>query len=151
MFLQWPDAVRFWVFDVALPALSVVAYATYHIWMYRYRAFEAPTTTSSGVNQAAREQFWDVILTDPDKHAVRAIQSLRNFNQGAIFFASTSLIITTTSAGFGMRLEDPELRFKLMFVAGCGFVAYLNFVQTVRFGMHLTFLFQVRGPRSALS
>ena len=69
---------------------SVLLVAAYHIFL-RHKVRHDPTYTVQAVNRIARTAWVETIMQN-DKHAVLAVQTLRNSTMAATFLASTAEI-----------------------------------------------------------
>eukprot|EP00667_Euglena_gracilis_P023033 EG_transcript_25864 len=136
------EATAFWLFEVAAPVASAVLYAVYHIWTFCFLSRLKPGRLFATATHLMHEGFWALVLEEPDKRAMPAIQSLRNFQNSAAWFGTGCMTVSMASSGFALTKNVGPDRVKLLCICGCAFAAFFHYAQTVRMVMRLTFLFQ---------
>ena len=145
--------------DIAGVLASAFFLLAYH-WYLRIRLRRDPTYTIQSVNRSARAAWVETIMAD-DRHAVLAVQTLRNSTMAATFLASTSVLLiigTLTLSGQYDRLTTtwhllslmgsahPGLWIaKLLFLLTDFFIAFFAFAMSVRLYNHVGY--QINVPR----
>ncbi|XP_062196420.1 uncharacterized protein LOC133899447 [Phragmites australis] len=161
--------------DYVLVPLGLVVMAGYHAWLL-LRIRRRPATTVIGVNAINRRIWVRHVMEDPSgKHAVLAVQTIRNNIMASTLLASTaitlsSLIAVLMSAGGTASNTNnngllpgapfvvgatgaPALSAKFFAILVCFLVAFLLNVQSIRYYSHASVLVNVphrRRPRRAV-
>ncbi len=143
--------------DLVSFVLSVLLITAYHLFL-RYKIRHDPTYTVQAVNRIARTAWVETIMGN-DKHAVLAVQTLRNSTMAATFLASTAVLMiigVLTLSGQGQKLEatwhalnmvgviNPVVwMVKLILLLLDLFVAFFSFSMAIRIYNHVGFLINV--------
>jgi len=143
--------------DLSSFLASVLLVAAYHIFLRR-KIRRDPAYTVQAVNRIARTAWVETIMQD-DKHAVLAVQTLRNSTMAATFLASTAVLMiigVLTLSGQGDKLEsawhalnmvgaiNPMLWMaKLILLLLDLFVAFFSFSMAVRVFNHVGYMINV--------
>ena len=143
--------------DLASFLASVLLVAAYHIFL-RYKIRHDPTYTVQAINRIARTAWVETIMQN-DKHAVLAVQTLRNSTMAATFLASTAVLMiigVLTLSEQGEKLEaawhalnmvgaiNPMLwMVKLILLLLDLFVAFFSFSMAVRVFNHVGYMINV--------
>ena len=143
--------------DLVSFLLSILLIAAYHIFL-RYKIRHDPTYTVQAVNKIARTAWVETIMQN-DKHAVLAVQTLRNSTMAATFLASTAVLLiigVLTLSEQGTKLEatwhalnmvgaiNPVVwMVKLISLLLDLFVAFFSFSMAIRIYNHVGFLVNV--------
>lgn len=134
--------------------LFVIAY---HLFL-RYKISNDPTYTVQAINRIARTAWVETIMQD-DRHAVLAVQTLRNSTMAATFLASTAVLMiigVLTLSEQGEKLEatwhalnimgaiNPILWMaKLILLLLDLFVAFFSFSMAIRVFNHVGYMINV--------
>lgn len=137
--------------------ICVLLVIAYHIFL-RYKIRHDPTYTVQAVNRIARTAWVETIMNN-DKHAVLAVQTLRNSTMAAIFLASTAVLMiigVLTLSEQGDKLEatwhtlnmigaiNPVVwMMKLISLLLDLFVAFFSFSMAIRIYNHVGYLVNV--------
>ncbi|KAL6857021.1 hypothetical protein ACP4OV_018403 [Aristida adscensionis] len=145
--------------DYVLVPLGLAVMAGYHAWLL-LRVRRRPATTVIGVNAINRSVWVRHIMEEASgKHAVLAVQTIRNNIMASTLLASTaitlsSLIAVLMSSGGGGGLLPgaplvvgatgaPALSAKFFAILVCFLVAFLLNVQSIRYYSHASVLVNV--------
>ncbi len=137
--------------------VSVLLIASYHVFL-RYKIKNDPTYTVQAINRIARTAWVETIMRT-DKHAVLAVQTLRNSTMAATFLASTSVLMiigVLTLSEQGGKLDatwhvlntfgeiNPVLwMVKLLVLLLDLFVAFFSFSMAIRVFNHVGYMINV--------
>jgi uncharacterized membrane protein len=143
--------------DLASFLVSLFLVSAYHIFLRR-KIKKDPTYTVQAINRIARTAWVETIMKN-DKHAVLAVQTLRNSTMAATFLASTSVLMiigVLTLSEQGQRLEatwhalnlvgaiNPILwMMKLILLLLDLFVAFFSFSMAIRVFNHVGYMINV--------
>lgn len=143
--------------DLVSFLVSASLVAAYHIFL-RYKIRHDPAYTVQAVNRIARTAWVETIMQN-DKHAVLAVQTLRNSTMAATFLASTAVLMiigVLTLSEQGEKLEatwhalnmvgaiNPMVwMVKLIFLLLDLFVAFFSFSMSIRIFNHVGYLINV--------
>lgn len=143
--------------DLASFLVSALLVVAYHIFLRR-KVRKDPTYTVQAINKIARTAWVETIMQD-EKHAVLAVQTLRNSTMAATFLASTSVLLimgVLTLSEQGQRLEaawhalnmtgtaNPLLWMaKLVLMLLDLLVAFFSFSMAIRIYNHVGFMINV--------
>jgi uncharacterized membrane protein len=148
--------------DYVLVPLGLALMVGYHIWLL-LRIRRRPETTVIGINAINRRIWVRHIMEDPSgKHAVLAVQTLRNTIMASTVLASVAItlssvvaVLMTSGAARGGRLfsasglavgatsGEVALAAKFFAVLVCFLVAFLLNVQSIRYYSHTGLLVNV--------
>nr|CAB3480016.1 unnamed protein product [Digitaria exilis] len=151
--------------DYVLVPLGMAVMAGYHAWLL-VRVRRQPATTVIGVNAINRRIWVRHVMEEPSgKHAVLAVQTIRNNIMASTLLASTaitlsSLIAVLMSSGGGASSSSsnellpgeplvvgatgaPALSAKFFAILVCFLVAFLLNVQSIRYYSHASVLVNV--------
>ncbi|CAL4996769.1 unnamed protein product [Urochloa decumbens] len=155
--------------DYVLVPLGLAVMAGYHAWLL-HRVRRRPATTVIGVNAINRRIWVRHVMEEPSgKHAVLAVQTIRNNIMASTLLASTaitlsSLIAVLMSSGGGSSTSTtaaasdgllpgaplvvgatgaPALSAKFFAILVCFLVAFLLNVQSIRYYSHASVLINV--------
>uniref|UniRef100_A0ACD5YEQ3 Uncharacterized protein n=1 Tax=Avena sativa TaxID=4498 RepID=A0ACD5YEQ3_AVESA len=143
--------------DYVLVPLGLALMVGYHAWLL-VRIRRRPATTVIGVNSINRRIWVRHIMEEPSgKHAVLAVQTIRNNIMASTLLASTaitlsSLIAVLMSGGGGLLPGAPlvvgatgeaALSAKFFAILVCFLVAFLLNVQSIRYYSHTSTLVNV--------
>ncbi|XP_066350877.1 uncharacterized protein [Miscanthus floridulus] len=148
--------------DYVLVPLGLALMVGYHIWLL-LRIRRRPETTVIGINAINRCIWVRHIMEDPSgKHAVLAVQTLRNTIMASTVLASVAITLSSLVAGLmasgasgGGRLfsasglavgagsGEAALATKFFAVLVCFLVAFLLNVQSIRYYSHTGLLVNV--------
>ncbi|KAL6659007.1 hypothetical protein ACP70R_003047 [Stipagrostis hirtigluma subsp. patula] len=154
--------------DYVLVPLGLAVMAGYHAWLL-LRVRRRPATTVIGVNAINRRIWVRHIMEDPSgKHAVLAVQTIRNNIMASTLLASTAITLssliavlmssggrdTSSGGGGGNGLLPgaplvvgatgaPALSAKFFAILVCFLVAFLLNVQSIRYYSHASVLVNV--------
>ncbi|OEL28671.1 hypothetical protein BAE44_0010308 [Dichanthelium oligosanthes] len=154
--------------DYVLVPLGLAVMAGYHAWLL-HRVRRHPATTVIGVNAINRRIWVRHVMEEPSgKHAVLAVQTIRNNIMASTLLASTaitlsSLIAVLMSSGGGGGCGEgggllpgaplvvgatglPALSAKFFAILVCFLVAFLLNVQSIRYYSHASVLINVPPP-----
>ncbi len=143
--------------DLASFLVCVLLIIAYHVFL-RHKIKDDPTYTVQAINRIARTAWVETIM-GADKHAVLAVQTLRNSTMAATFLASTSVLMiigVLTLSGQGGNLEatwhvlntlgevNPVLwMVKLLCLMLDLFVAFFSFSMAIRVFNHVGYMINV--------
>lgn len=143
--------------DFASFLVSALLIFAYHIFL-RHKIKNDPTYTVQAINRIARTAWVETIMKD-DRHAVLAVQTLRNSTMAATFLASTSVLMiigVLTLSEQGEKLEatwhalntigevNPVLwMVKLLVLLLDLFVAFFSFSMAIRVFNHVGYMINV--------
>ncbi len=143
--------------DLVSFLVSAALVAAYHLFL-RNKVKHDPTYTVQAVNRIARTAWVETIMQD-DKHAVLAVQTLRNSTMAATFLASTAVLMiigVLTLSEQGEKLEatwhalnvvgaiNPMLwMVKLIMLLLDLFVAFFSFSMAIRVFNHVGYMINV--------
>lgn len=143
--------------DLASFLVSVLLIILYHVFL-RHKIKNDPTYTVQAINRIARTAWVEAIMKE-DKHAVLAVQTLRNSTMAATFLASTSVLMiigVLTLSEQGEKLEatwhalntvgevNPVLwMVKLLVLLLDLFVAFFSFSMAIRVFNHVGYMINV--------
>ncbi|XP_040382956.1 uncharacterized protein LOC102720070 isoform X2 [Oryza brachyantha] len=150
--------------DYVLVPLGLALMVAYHAWLL-HRIRRRPATTVVGVNAINRRIWVRHIMEDPSgKHAVMAVQTIRNNIMASTLLASTAITLSSiitvlmSSSGSvdGRRLGllpdaplvvgaagETALSAKFFAIIVCFLVAFLLNVQSIRYYSHASTLVNV--------
>eukprot|EP00262_Sarcandra_glabra_P009622 TRINITY_DN24084_c0_g1_i1.p1 TRINITY_DN24084_c0_g1~~TRINITY_DN24084_c0_g1_i1.p1 ORF type:complete len:238 (-),score=3.96 TRINITY_DN24084_c0_g1_i1:111-824(-) len=147
--------------DVVLVPLGLVLMAVYHGWLlFTIRRY--PYFTVIGLNAFSRQEWVKIMIADPAKNAILAVQTLRNNIMASTLLATMAITLSSLIGVIVGSTNDStssasEFIYgnKSSFVASikyfaillCFLVAFLCYVQSVRYYAHVSFLVSV--PSSA--
>lgn len=143
--------------DIASFLVSVLLIVAYHFFL-RHKMANDPTYTVQAINRIARTAWVETIMKN-DKHAVLAVQTLRNSTMAATFLASTAVLMiigVLTLSEQGEKLEatwhalnmvgatNPVLwMVKLMLLLLDLFVAFFSFSMAIRVFNHVGYMINI--------
>ena len=145
--------------DYVLVPLGLAVMVGYHVWLL-LRIRSRPETTVIGIN-AVNRRIWvrHIVMEDPSgKHAVLAVQTLRNTIMASTVLASVAITLSSLVAALmasgaaargGLLLSAPgggsetALAAKFLAVLVCFLVAFLLNVQSIRYYSHTGLLVNV--------
>lgn len=128
--------------DYVLVPLGLAVMVGYHVWLL-LRIRSRPETTVIGIN-AVNRRIWvrHIVMEDPSgKHAVLAVQTLRNTIMASTVLASVA--ITLSSLVAALMASETALAAKFLAVLVCFLVAFLLNVQSIRYYSHTGLLVNV--------
>uniref|UniRef100_A0A804RG97 DUF599 family protein n=1 Tax=Zea mays TaxID=4577 RepID=A0A804RG97_MAIZE len=144
--------------DYVLVPLGLAVMVGYHVWLL-LRIRSRPETTVIGINAVNRRIWVRHIMEDPSgKHAVLAVQTLRNTIMASTVLASVAITLSSLVAALmasgaaahgGLLLSAPgggseaALAAKFLAVLVCFLVAFLLNVQSIRYYSHTGLLVNV--------
>ncbi|CAL5004040.1 unnamed protein product [Urochloa decumbens] len=161
--------------DYVLVPLGLAVMAGYHAWLL-HRVRRRPATTVIGVNAINRRIWVRHVMEEPSgKHAVLAVQTIRNNIMASTLLASTAITLssliavlmssgsggggsstsTATAASDGLlpgaplvvgATGAPALSAKFFAILVCFLVAFLLNVQSIRYYSHASVLINVPPP-----
>ncbi|XP_008678268.1 uncharacterized protein [Zea mays] len=161
--------------DYVLVPLGLAVMAGYHAWLL-LRVRRQPATTVIGVNAINRRIWVRHIMEEPSgKHAVLAVQTIRNNIMASTLLASTAITLssliavlmssgdgggaTAASSSKGGLLPGaplvvgatgaPALSAKFFAILVCFLVAFLLNVQSIRYYSHASVLVNVPAAEAA--
>ncbi|XP_066353832.1 uncharacterized protein [Miscanthus floridulus] len=164
--------------DYVLVPLGLAVMAGYHAWLL-LRVRRQPATTVIGVNAINRRIWVRHIMEEPSgKHAVLAVQTIRNNIMASTLLASTAITLSSliavlmSSGGGGATAASnnnnssnggllpgaplvvgatgaPALSAKFFAILVCFLVAFLLNVQSIRYYSHASVLVNVPPPAAA--
>lgn len=143
--------------DLASFLVCVLLVIAYHLFL-RHKIKNDPAYTVQAINRIARTAWVETIMQN-DKHAVLAVQTLRNSTMAATFLASTSVLMiigVLTLSEQGEKLEatwhvlnmtgatNPILwMVKLILLLLDLFVAFFSFSMAIRVFNHVGYMINV--------
>lgn len=143
--------------DLASFLVSVLLIIAHHVFL-RHKIKDDPTYTVQAINRIARTAWVETIMKE-DKHAVLAVQTLRNSTMAATFLASTSVLMiigVLTLSEQGGKLDatwhvlntlgevSPVLwMVKLLLLLLDLFVAFFSFSMALRVFNHVGYMINV--------
>ncbi|CAL5008432.1 unnamed protein product [Urochloa decumbens] len=156
--------------DYVLVPLGLAVMAGYHAWLL-HRVRRRPATTVIGVNAINRRIWVRHVMEEPSgKHAVLAVQTIRNNIMASTLLASTAITLSSliavlmSSGGGGATAAStsnsdggllpgaplvvgatgaPALSAKFFAILVCFLVAFLLNVQSIRYYSHASVLINV--------
>ncbi|KAF0900370.1 hypothetical protein E2562_031569 [Oryza meyeriana var. granulata] len=147
--------------DYVLVPLGLAVMVGYHAWLL-LRVRRRPTTTVIGVNAINRRIWVRHIMEDSSgKHAVLAVQTIRNNIMASTLLASTAITLSSIIAvlmssggcdGVGLLPDAPlvvgaagetALSVKFFAILVCFLIAFLLNVQSIRYYSHTSTLVNV--------
>lgn len=150
--------------DYVLVPLGLAVMVGYHVWLL-LRIRSRPETTVIGINAVNRRIWVRHIMEDPSgKHAVLAVQTLRNTIMASTVLASVAITLSSLVAALmasgaaahgGLLLSAPgggseaALAAKFLAVLVCFLVAFLLNVQSIRYYSHASVLVNVPAAEAA--
>lgn len=143
--------------DIASFLVSAVLIIAYHVFL-RHKIKVDPTYTVQAINRIARTAWVETIMKE-DRHAVLAVQTLRNSTMAATFLASTSVlmiigVLTLSEQGGNLDATwhvlntfgevSPVLwMVKLLLLLLDLFVAFFSFSMAIRVFNHVGYMINV--------
>src|SRR5512135_473699 len=143
--------------DITFFVLSCLLVIAYHIFLRR-KVKQDPTYTVQAVNKIARTAWVENIMND-DRHAVLAVQTLRNSTMAATFLASTSVLLIMGVLTLSEQEEKLQSTWHTLNVIGAIhptlwmaklvlmlldlFVAFFSFSMAIRIYNHVGFMVNV--------
>ena len=143
--------------DITFFVLSCLLVIAYHMFLRR-KIKQDPTYTVQAVNKIARTSWVETIMND-DRHAVLAVQTLRNSTMAATFLASTSVLLIMGVLTLSEQEEKLQSTWHTLNVIGAIhptlwmvklilmlldlFVAFFSFSMAIRIYNHVGFMVNV--------
>ncbi|KAJ6411365.1 hypothetical protein OIU84_008019 [Salix udensis] len=143
--------------DCVLVPSGLSVMGIYHIWLL-YTIFRYPTRTVVGINSETRLQWVHAIMTDPMKNGVLAVQTIRNNIMASTLLATTAITLSSLIGVFVSSTSNSDSSasqivygnkssimqsIKYFSILLCFLVAFLCFVQSIRYYAHCSFLVTV--------
>lgn len=144
-------------YDLISFLLSGVLVIAYHVFLRR-KVKGDPTYTVQAVNKIARTAWVETIMGD-EKHAVLAVQTLRNSTMAATFLASTSVLLIMGVLTLSEQEEKLQATWHALNMIGAIhptlwmvklilmlldlFVAFFSFSMAIRVYNHVGFMINV--------
>ncbi|KAL3693071.1 hypothetical protein R1sor_006722 [Riccia sorocarpa] len=143
--------------DIILAPLAFGMIIAYNVQLY-FRFRRNPESTVMGVNNRARRAWVREIMRDNDKKNILAVQTLRNSIMGSTLMATTAIILSSAVAAFLASSYDIKkpirgailgaqgssaLVIKYMCLMAGFLLAFLCYVQAVRYTNHVTFIINI--------
>ncbi|XP_048329488.1 uncharacterized protein LOC107418755 isoform X1 [Ziziphus jujuba] len=143
--------------DSVLVPLGLFVFGIYHVWLL-VTILHNPRRTVIGLNAESRHQWVFSMMTDPMKNGVLAIQTIRNNIMASTLLATTALTLSSLIGVFvsstGNSSDTPSqiiygnkspvlLSVKYFSILLCFLVAFLCYVQSIRYFAHVSFLVTV--------
>jgi len=144
--------------DYVLVPLGLAVMLGYHLWLL-LRIRRRPETTVIGINAINRRIWVRHIMEEPSgKHAVLAVQTMRNSIMASTVLASVAITLSSLAAALmasGAGDGEAALTAKFLAVLVCFLAAFLLNVQSIRYYTHAGLLVNVplaaRRPPSGTS
>ncbi|KAH0463510.1 hypothetical protein IEQ34_008092 [Dendrobium chrysotoxum] len=134
------------VLDYILVSLGLLIMSSYHLWLLLY-ILHRPTKTVIGINAINRRLWVQIMMEDPIKNGVLAVQTLRNNIMASTLMASTSIMLCSLIAVLMTNYTDGEskglARANCFSILLCFLVSFLLNIQSVRYYSHASILINV--------
>ncbi|CAN1159228.1 hypothetical protein LINPERHAP2_LOCUS22575 [Linum perenne] len=149
--------------DYVLVPLGMLVMLLYHGWLL-FTIRNHPTRTVIGINSQSRHQWVHILMTDPLKNGVLAVQTLRNNIMASTLLATTAITLSSlisvfvssksNSSNSAQQLvygnKTPFLSsIKYFSILLCFLVAFLCNVQSIRYYAHVSFLATIPSSSSS--
>ncbi|PKU86129.1 uncharacterized protein LOC110114927 [Dendrobium catenatum] len=134
------------VLDYILVFFGLLILASYHLWLLLY-ILHRPTKTVIGINAINRRLWVQIMMEDPIKNGVLAVQTLRNNIMASTLMASTSIMLCSLIAVLMTNYTNNEnkglARANYFSILLCFLVSFLLNIQSVRYYSHASILINV--------
>ncbi|KAJ6807481.1 uncharacterized protein M6B38_170360 [Iris pallida] len=147
--------------DYVLVPSGVAIMVAYHLWLL-YRILRHPTKTVVGINTINRRIWVQTMMEDTTKNGILAVQTLRNNIMASTLMATTAIMLSSVIAvlmtnsslrGQNYALGDNTdlcLSIKMFSVLVCFLLAFLLYVQSIRYYSHANILINVPAAKTGL-
>ncbi|KAL0920831.1 hypothetical protein M5K25_010001 [Dendrobium thyrsiflorum] len=135
------------VLDYILLSLGLLIMGSYHLWLLLC-ILHHPTKTIIGINAINRRLWVQIMMEEPIKNGVLAVQTLRNNIMASTLMASTSIMLCSLIAVVMTNYTNNNdckglAKANYFAILLCFLVSFLLNIQSVRYYSHASILINV--------
>ncbi|KAJ4821467.1 hypothetical protein LUZ62_034033 [Rhynchospora pubera] len=149
--------------DLVLVPMALSVVIGYHLWLL-HTIIHHPTRTVVGLNAIARKRWATAIMANPEKNAMLAVQTLRNYIMASTVLATTAITLASLISVF-MGTSSPLTAASMLIygnkthllssikyfaISLCFISAFVCNVQAIRYYAHTSMLLGISSLQNSL-